>query len=183
MACKAHAAFRIMVTMSGCSLSVIIPHRFRSAQEKSGRSGCNPTLPPQKSFPTRGNTVVVDPAAAPWDTQPGLTEGSRCTVCGQVLTVPERIPPPVWDIEGSNAGITILTEILRNRRKLHHLRHDRRCTRVLHRGACLHRRKLPGECLHSFGCGLDQRHSIQYGCHGLLSYISIPKSISGAKKY
>ncbi len=41
-----------------------------------------------------GHTVVIDPAVAPTDTTEGHTEGSHCSVCGEVFTSPEIIPIP-----------------------------------------------------------------------------------------
>ena len=38
------------------------------------------------------HTPVIDPAVAPTCTQSGLTEGSHCSVCGEVLT--KRVPVP-----------------------------------------------------------------------------------------
>ena len=38
------------------------------------------------------HTVVIDPAVAPTCTEAGLTEGSHCAVCGEVITAQERVP-------------------------------------------------------------------------------------------
>ena len=39
-----------------------------------------------------GHTEVTDPAKRPTCTETGLTEGSHCSVCGEVLTAQEEIP-------------------------------------------------------------------------------------------
>lgn len=38
------------------------------------------------------HTVVIDPAVAPTCTETGLTEGSHCSVCGEVITAQESVP-------------------------------------------------------------------------------------------
>ena len=43
-------------------------------------------------LPANGHHVVTDPAKAPTCTEPGLTEGSHCDVCGLVIGQPEEIP-------------------------------------------------------------------------------------------
>lgn len=40
----------------------------------------------------KGHTVVVDKAVAPTDTKTGLTEGSHCSVCNEVIVLQEEIP-------------------------------------------------------------------------------------------
>ena len=39
-----------------------------------------------------GHTVVTDEAVAPTCTEPGLTEGSHCSVCNTVITAQEEVP-------------------------------------------------------------------------------------------
>ena len=41
---------------------------------------------------TAGHKPIADPSVAPTCTQNGLTEGSHCSVCGEVLTAQEQIP-------------------------------------------------------------------------------------------
>ena len=43
-------------------------------------------------IPATGHTPVVDPAVPPTYTATGLTEGSHCAVCGEVLTPQETVP-------------------------------------------------------------------------------------------
>ena len=40
-----------------------------------------------------GHTAVTDPAKEPTCTEAGLTEGTHCSVCGEVLAAQEKIPP------------------------------------------------------------------------------------------
>ena len=55
-----------------------------------------------------GHTPVTDPAVAPTETTDGLTEGSRCGVCGAVLQAQEVIPmlDPTIDTWFSRAATT-----------------------------------------------------------------------------
>ena len=48
------------------------------------------------------HTVVIDPAVAPTPTSAGKTEGSHCSVCGEVIIAQQEIPP----IEGKAYSIT-----------------------------------------------------------------------------
>jgi hypothetical protein len=43
-------------------------------------------------IPATGHTEVVEPAVAPTCTQPGYTEGKRCSVCNEVLAIREELP-------------------------------------------------------------------------------------------
>ena len=40
-----------------------------------------------------GHKAVTDAAVAPTATESGLTEGTHCEVCGEILTAQEEIPP------------------------------------------------------------------------------------------
>ena len=60
------------------------------------------------NIPVLSHTAVKDPAVAPTDTQPGLTEGSHCSVCGKVLKAQETVHPLVWDIEVMDNEVTIV---------------------------------------------------------------------------
>ena len=46
----------------------------------------------QQVIPADGHKSVTDKAVAPTCTEPGLTEGSHCTVCDKVLFVQEVVP-------------------------------------------------------------------------------------------
>ena len=50
----------------------------------------------------KGHTPVTDPAVAPTCTETGLTEGSHCSVCGEVLTIQSTIPA-----NGHTSGKTV----------------------------------------------------------------------------
>ena len=43
-------------------------------------------------IPAKGHTEVVDPRVEPTTTTTGLTEGSHCSVCGEVIVAQEEIP-------------------------------------------------------------------------------------------
>lgn len=45
-----------------------------------------------ESIPALGHTPVTDAAVAPTCTEPGLTQGSRCSVCGQIIEAQEVVP-------------------------------------------------------------------------------------------
>lgn len=49
----------------------------------------------QLVIPAPGHTVVIDEAVPPTPTTEGLTEGSHCSVCGEVFVAQETIPPTV----------------------------------------------------------------------------------------
>ncbi|MGN0448279.1 MAG: leucine-rich repeat domain-containing protein [Acutalibacteraceae bacterium] len=56
------------------------------------------------AIPALGHTPVTDPAVDATCTETGLTEGSHCSVCGEVLTVQEEIPA-----KGHTYGEYVLT--------------------------------------------------------------------------
>ncbi len=45
-----------------------------------------------ETIPATGHTIVKDRAVQPTDTEPGLTEGSHCSVCGKVIMEQKIIP-------------------------------------------------------------------------------------------
>ena len=45
-----------------------------------------------EEIPKTEHTVVIDPAVAPTETSTGLTEGSHCSVCGEIIKAQEVIP-------------------------------------------------------------------------------------------
>ncbi len=63
--------------------------------------GCGETR--TETIPAAAHTPEVVEAVAPTETQPGLTEGSRCLVCGETLTAQELIPA---------TGVAVPTEFL-----------------------------------------------------------------------
>ena len=54
------------------------------------RDGCSISLNLQ--LPSMGHTEVIDVAVAPTCTKTGLTEGSHCSVCGDVIKSQEEVP-------------------------------------------------------------------------------------------
>lgn len=57
-----------------------------------GESGKVEVSAEELVIPTTEHTVVVDKAVEPTCTETGLTEGSRCSVCGTVLVAQQEIP-------------------------------------------------------------------------------------------
>ena len=57
-------------------------------------------------IPAFGHTVVIDPAVDPIDDQPGWTEGSHCSVCGEILVpqmpISNYIPEDETPINGKS---------------------------------------------------------------------------------
>ena len=45
-----------------------------------------------EAIPATGHTTATDPAVAPTCTETGLTEGSHCSVCNEVITAQETVP-------------------------------------------------------------------------------------------
>ena len=60
----------------------------------------------QKEVPATGHTEVVDPAVAPTYTSTGLTEGSHCSVCGEIIKPQQVIPMLVKEDSNNNSGNT-----------------------------------------------------------------------------
>lgn len=52
------------------------------------------------------HTEVVDKAVEPTCTETGLTEGKRCSVCGEVLVEQEVVPALGFTVSGSVVGVT-----------------------------------------------------------------------------
>ncbi len=46
-----------------------------------------------QSIPLKEHTIVVDPAVAPTCTLSGKSEGSHCSVCGEIIKPQESVPP------------------------------------------------------------------------------------------
>ncbi len=57
-----------------------------------------------------GHTAVTDPAVDPTCTETGLTEGSRCSVCGEVLVAQEVVPALGHDYVGTVTTYPTCTE-------------------------------------------------------------------------
>ena len=52
-----------------------------------------------EEIPAKGHTAVTDPAVEPTTTSTGLTEGSHCSVCGEVIKAQEVIPKKTEETE------------------------------------------------------------------------------------
>lgn len=60
--------------------------------------------------PATGHTIVTDEAVAATCTSTGLTEGSHCSVCGEIITAQEEIPATGHTTETQNAKAATCTE-------------------------------------------------------------------------
>ena len=58
---------------------------------------CNNEIKKEDTIVKGEHTVVIDEAVAPTTEKSGLTEGSHCSVCGEVLTKQETIRPLIQD--------------------------------------------------------------------------------------
>ena len=84
--------------------SQICSHRYMTVIDKEatcteeGRqheecSICHKVKPgSETAIPMKEHVAVIDPAVPPTGTSTGLTEGSHCRVCGQVLTAQQTVP-------------------------------------------------------------------------------------------
>lgn len=54
---------------------------------------CNNEIAKEDTITKGEHTIIIDEAVAPTNEKSGLTEGSHCSVCGEVLTKQEIIPP------------------------------------------------------------------------------------------
>ncbi len=64
-------------------------------------------------LPLAEHTVITDPAKEPTCTEPGMTEGRRCAVCGEVMAVSVPVPAlghdysAAWEWNANNSGATV----------------------------------------------------------------------------
>lgn len=74
-----------------------------------GESGKVEVSAEELVIPTTGHTVVVDEAVEPTCTETGLTEGSHCSVCNEVLVAQQEIPATGHTYDAVTTGNNVCT--------------------------------------------------------------------------
>ena len=87
-------------------------------------------LVPQEILPALGHTIVIDEAVEATCTETGLTEGSHCSVCEEILIAQEIIP--------ALGHTEVIDEAI-----------DASCTDSCQEEGCSHSSKSPEAGLHS----------------------------------
>ena len=81
----------VVITEAGCTTDGVIRYTCNICEEYY-----------DEAIPAKGHTEEIDPAVEPDDENDGLTEGSHCSVCGEVIIAQEVIPKTGYIVDLSS---------------------------------------------------------------------------------